>query len=774
MKKLSTLLCLSASIFGWSQDFNEIAKHIAFDRSEEDRFGYAVDITDNYAIVGAYADDFGEVDPNMGSAYIFEKTGANDWTFVQKIINSDQDDYDRFGWSVAIDGDYAVVGAYGEDENVDDDENLSKAGSAYIFERGDDGVWVEVQKIVPSDREEDDQFGWAVDISGSTILVGAPHEDHDEAGGSFIFRTGSVYLFDRGDDGVWTESQKVVAWDRQPDSGGGDETMSVWHYIDIDYGDLFGSAVSISGDFMIVGARNGDYNADGTGGVDQSGTAYIYRRVGGTWLPDQKVTAISRHGWDRFGYSVAIDSNVAIVGAKAEDHGLGGEFLHNSGSAFIYTRDETGFWGVQKVLPSERGVGDHFGISVGIDGDFLVIGAESNNHIEETLENTGAAFIFEKNDDGTWSETQKISASDKRYDDVFAECIRISDHTIIAGAWQQDLNEISEDSIVDAGAAYFFSNLICEELLVEQSVELCSGETLTIGEHVYDASGDYIDTLHTLVGCDSIVHTSLYIAEPLLLDQNVTLCSGEAYEIGDHVYDLSGEYIDTLVSLDGCDSIVHTNLSILDEIIFEQSIELCAGETISVGASVYSETGEYENLLTSIDGCDSTVFTSLTVAPAIDVTINFEDVITLAGGDPTVETTTFQWVTCPDYDGIDGATEQTFTATENGDYAVIITDGGCSDTSECVTISHVGLTQNNLDDISIYPNPSQGMITIQLPPEMNTVSVTISDQLGAVVFSTTLSDQQQTFDFNHLATGTYFVMLTANEKQVIHKLVIRS
>ena len=83
----------------------------------------------------------------MGSAYIYHREMDGNWTFVQKIYNSDQDDYDRFGWSVAIDGDLIVVGAYREDHNVMDGGLLSNAGSAYIFERNDAGVWNQIKKL---------------------------------------------------------------------------------------------------------------------------------------------------------------------------------------------------------------------------------------------------------------------------------------------------------------------------------------------------------------------------------------------------------------------------------------------------------------------------------------------------------------------------------------------------------------------------------------------------------------------------------------------------
>ena len=192
------------------QTFTEIIKVIAGDREEQDRFGWSVAISGNYAIVGAYGDDFGASDPNMGSAYIFEKTGIADWTFVQKIFNSDQDDYDRFGWSVAIDGDIAVIGAYAEDHDVSDGAPLSSAGSVYVFERDGGGVWNQTQKIVPSDREAGDEFGWSVAISGSTLIVGSHYDNEDEDDLNYMYHAGSAYIFDRLGDGTWIQSQKIV------------------------------------------------------------------------------------------------------------------------------------------------------------------------------------------------------------------------------------------------------------------------------------------------------------------------------------------------------------------------------------------------------------------------------------------------------------------------------------------------------------------------------------------------------------------------------------
>lgn len=701
------------SFIGKAQTFTEIIKSTAFDRDIDDRLGYAVDISGNYAIVGAYGDDFGALNPNMGSAYIFEKTGIEDWTFVQKIQSSDQDDYDRFGWSVAINGSYVVVGAYAEDEDENDLNYLSKAGSAYIFERDSVGTWIEVQKIVASDRDTSDEFGWTVDISGETIIVGAHHEGHDELGGDFIFKSGSVYAFDRGLDGVWTESQKIVAWDRQADSGGGDETINIWHYQDIDYGDLFGCSIALSGDFMIVGAHNGDYNPDGFGGIDQAGAAYIFHRVGGVWEDDQKVCATFRGGWDRYGYSVDIDSNIAVVGAKAEDESeFEAAFLHNAGSAYIYERGVDGIWfTVQKIDASDRGVGDHFGIDVAVENDIMIIGAESNNFDEfeaDELNNAGAAYIFEKADDGTWSEIQKIDASDRVLEDWFGNALAISEHTILVGAWQQDFNEIGLDSLKDAGAAYFFSSLLCSSEATEQSISICAGESLEVGYSIYTETGIYIDTLLNSGACDSIVTTNLFV-EP------------------------------TIAS--------------------EQTFNICSGQTVTVGESTYSDTGEYTDIFTSLSGCDSIVTTFINVVAEIDISVTVIDVTTLSSNEPLAGSTSFQWVKCDTWEPIAGATSQNYEVTENGNYAVIISKDFCNDTSECYAITSLGLNPEEKNDIQLYPNPSHGIVMLAIDTKYIGTYLSIYSLLGELIFEGTISSSQMTLDLSQFEKGIYMLRI---------------
>jgi hypothetical protein len=759
-----------------AQTFTEVIKASAFDRSAEDRMGYAVDISDDYAIVGAYGDDYGDSNPNMGSAYIFEKTGIEDWTFVQKINNSDQDDYDRFGWSVAIDGDFAVVGAYGEDHDEEDGAYLSKAGSAYIFERDAFGIWNEVQKIVASDRDTSDEYGWTVEVSGNTIIVGAHKEGHDEIGEEFIFRSGSVYVYDRGDDDLWTETQKVIAWDRQADSGGGDEDLDIWHYQDIDYGDLFGCSIGLSGDYMIVGAHNGDYNVDGMSGISQAGAAYIFKRDAGVWESDQKVIATVRGGWDRYGYSVAIDSNVAVVGAKAEDHSeFEAAFLHNAGSAYIYTRDITGLWGAQKIDASDRDVGDHFGIEVGVAGNYMIVGAEAQNYdedVEDELGNAGAAYIFEKNDDGSWDEIQKIDASDRDSLDLFGDAVAISEHSIIVGAWQQDLDSASMLYTEDAGAAYFFSSITCTAEYFTQELDLCAGESLEVGLSVYTETGTYVDTLLSSDACDSIIITNLLVSPLIEIAETVHLCFGETYEIGGSAYEESGPYLDTLMSVSGCDSLVTTELSIAEDNVLEQSFDICSGESVIVGESVYTETGTYTDIFEFGESCDSTVITEVNVITEIDITLDVSGLPTLASNEPEGGSTSYQWIKCDPFDIIGGATAIDYTPIEDGEYAVIIEKDFCIDTSVCYLIEGAGFTKASQGHLKVYPNPSKGLVTIKLAKGATRGEIILYNNLGAIVSRSFVESNAAVFDFTELANGIYMLHIISDGEMSQRKIRI--
>jgi hypothetical protein len=382
----------------WVDTGDTEVKIQASDKQGSDLFGYSVAIDGDYAIVGSRNEDTGAAD--AGAAYIFKRDGTS-WSEQAKIQASDKQGSDMFGHSVAISGDYAIVGALYED--------TTDAGAAYIFKR-DGTSWTEQAKIQASDKQAYDLFGNSVSISEDYAIVGAPYED------SSATDAGAAYIFKR-DGTSWTEQTKIQA---------SDPGANV----------LFGHSVAISGDYAIVGAHQED------AGAADAGAAYIFKRDGTSWTEQAKIQASDKQMGDQFGYSVAISGDYAIVGSQQED--AGGT---NAGAAYIFKRDGTSWTEQTKIQASDPGVDDRFGYSVAISGDYAIVGA----HQEDTgAADAGAAYIF-KRDGTSWTEQAKIQASDKAGSDQFGFSVAISGDYTVVGALYEDTGD------TNAGGAYIYS-----------------------------------------------------------------------------------------------------------------------------------------------------------------------------------------------------------------------------------------------------------------------------------------------------------------------------
>jgi hypothetical protein len=269
-------------------------KLTAADGAALDMFGITVALSDDTAVVGAYNDDVG-ANTNQGSAYVFVRSGTT-WSQQQQLTAADGAADDRFGWSVAIAGDTAVVGAPYDDVGAKADQ-----GSAYIFVRGGT-AWSQQQQLTAADGGADDLFGWSVAISGETAVVGAVCDDVGANADQ-----GSAYVFVRSGT-AWSQQQKLTT----ADGAAYDE---------------FGESVAISGETTVVGA-----DWDTVGANAYQGSAYVFARSGTTWSEQQKLTAADGAAEDDFGISVAIAGESAVVGARYDDVGAN----TNQGSAYVF------------------------------------------------------------------------------------------------------------------------------------------------------------------------------------------------------------------------------------------------------------------------------------------------------------------------------------------------------------------------------------------------------------------------------------------------------
>jgi hypothetical protein len=377
---------------GWREE----AKLVASDPEENDSFGKSVSASGDVVVVGAdYEDDAGS---NAGAAYIFRYDGA-DWLEEKKLRPYDArdiEDHHGFGRSVAVAGDYIVVGADGDDEAEED------AGAAYLY-RYDGARWSSKAKFLRSDADSRDNLGLSVAVSGDVVLVGG-ESGWDRGIPALVYNLAGVI------------NKRLNVSDGAPE-------------------DRFGSSVSVSGNAVLTGA----YMNDDLG--LSSGSAYIHRFDGPDWLEEAKLLAHDGDASDWFGYSVALSGDVAVVGSPQDDDlGL------NSGSAYIFRYDGTTWVEEAKLLPKYGDVGAYFGFSVAISGDVVVIGAYKDDELGTDY---GSAYIF-RYDGSNWYEEAKFLPYGMTAPGRFGHSVSIAGDVVVIGAERDD--DLGEDS----GSAYVY------------------------------------------------------------------------------------------------------------------------------------------------------------------------------------------------------------------------------------------------------------------------------------------------------------------------------
>ena len=369
---------------------------------------------------------------------------------------------DSYGSSVSMSGDLVVVGAPFDDDG---------RGKVYVYRRKGLELFEEEAMLTTDPRNRIDYFGGSVSISGNTIVVGARFDDERARD------AGAAYVFEKI-DGMWRRTAKLTA----PDG---------------DIEDHFGSAVSISGDTIAIGAPRDDDNGRNSGSVyifiragdgwslltklaprstqvgsffglslhlkqnrliigapltdardinDDSGAIYIYEKMGNFWrLGIDGMPNPSRERDGNFGLSVSIDGNRAIVGAPGDLEGRGRAYILIRSTVFGIT-----LWIAEDTLTASDGQrNDQFGTSVSLDGDLAVVGAVKAQILGQR---SGAAYVFRRSQkDDEWQERVKLSARDGEDSAYFGKAVFLEGREISVGAPDDD-NENGDH----AGGVYMF------------------------------------------------------------------------------------------------------------------------------------------------------------------------------------------------------------------------------------------------------------------------------------------------------------------------------
>ncbi len=446
---MKNFLCLLALLV-WSvscmqaQSWNEIIKTVASDRATEDNYGYSVAIDGEHAVIGARTKDVmdnGTLRQQTGAVYFLHYENGS-WNEIQaEIIPESMSNEQYFGFSVSISGNYALVSAPGKS---------SRRGSVYVY-RYENGIWIYSHVITAFDAELSDEFGYSVSMSGDYAIIGSRYEDHDETGSILtkVSNAGSAYIYHLTDT-TWALMQKIVASDRESS-------------------DNFGFSVSISGDYAIVGAYGEDHDLNGSSKKSAAGSAYIYHNDNGTWSEVTKIVASDRASYDNFGYNVCIDGNYAIVGARNADA--------SAGSAYVFYNNNGSWSETQNLEPEDLEGGDLFSFAISIDGNYAVISA----YRDDT--DAGSLYTY-RNMAGTWVQNSKVVSSDITDNDNFGFSVAMSGDQIIAGAIYENHDAAGGNEINHAGSAYFFKADYSPILAPTEVSEITEATAVSGGEIV--------------------------------------------------------------------------------------------------------------------------------------------------------------------------------------------------------------------------------------------------------------------------------------------------
>jgi hypothetical protein len=333
----------------------------------------------------------------------------------------------------------------------------------------DSAVPAQKAYLKASNTDAGDFFGFAVAVSGNTVVVGAHMEDSGAVGvngdqeSDAASGAGAVFVFVQ--DGTnWLQEAYL-----KPSNTGAL--------------DAFGYSVAISGDTIVVGAREEDSNATGVNGNGannsalSSGAAYVFVRSGTNWTQQAYLKASNTGAGDNFGQSVSISSDTIVVGARGEKSnatGVNGNQVDDSlllaGAAYVFVRSGTNWTQQAYLKASNTGSVDFFGESVSVSIDTIIIaapGESSNatgvngNQIDNSAASAGAAYVFVRNG-GSWSQQAYLKASNTGAGDLFGRWVGVSGDTAIVGAIGEASNSMgvngnqSDNSTTNAGAAYVF------------------------------------------------------------------------------------------------------------------------------------------------------------------------------------------------------------------------------------------------------------------------------------------------------------------------------
>ena len=786
------ILLLSSHSIATSQGYFELANLTATDVNFNERVGFAVDHEDTQLIVGSIGDQTDENNMNpilaAGAAYIYTMGSP----IPQKIVPSDRGTNDNFGYAVAIEGDYAVIGKF---------NYLTTSKKAYIFKKNSAGLWQEFQILnIPYGIS----FGHALDINNGTIVVGDPRNRVDENNLNILNLAGAIYIFDLDTAGSFVLTQKVVPAVR----------------FELTY---FGHSVSKHDGRIVVGARSDNWNEDNVSFSLNAGSSYIFHQDStGNWNEKQKIVASDRVSYQYFGEDVAIHGDFAAVGASFEKRDANGlNSISEAGATYLYKyNNSTEEWDeIQKIVAEDRLVNQRFGWSIDMSDGLLAIGAPwGEDQFIEVYKDCGFA---------SWTYFQNLTPSDGHIDDRFGWSVSTTETFIMGGAQTNNILDSSGTTQFNAGSVYVFYNFPCDlPSITNAEVDVnCLTNVADISItgnlnspsnswHVY--TGDCGDNL---IGISNVNNfsttlpagtTAIFIRGedgPGCVNEECGVCFNVTIGAFDDNIQPVAVCQDITVYLDNAGTV-----SIVDTDIDGGSYDNCGNVNMAAAPLTYDcdDIGDNTATLQIWDDsgnsafCNATVTVSDTmnlVVDCMDITISLD-----ASGNTSITEADIDGGT---YDNCNpvfmAAAPKNFNTTHLGDntvwlqvwnnygefgyctanvhvvnYSALVTNDSSDPTSIILQkpndgISEVGYPQilSEHTEIKIFPNPAISEFTISSSSKypIDKVSVLNSYLSEVKTYAYDVESNERRLSTDGLSQGIYFIMIYSGEETYVQKLI---
>ena len=306
--------------------------------------------------------------------------------------------------------------------------------------------------------------------------------------------------------------------------------------------------------------------------------------------------------------------------------------------------------------------------------------------------------------------------------------------------------------------------LYCSAETNQTTQAICQGENLQFGSQNLSLSGVYNEVFLNSDGCDSSVTLTLNVNPIYATNQTISICSNDSVVIGNSVYTQSGTYQNIFTSQNGCDSTITTQLIVLTNYETTQNETICEGAEFIYNGDTLTETGNYAYAYQAQNGCDSTHILQITVESAIEPQISemngILSTVTLANQ--------YEWIDCNSNTPVmPSQTSNEFSPLSSGSYAVQITINQCNWISDCFEFTHATVDNSNINDFTLFPNPATTYLKLSSVEDKKIESAYIADKLGRIVKILTGFELTEGIDVSSLCNGTY-ILFILDESQNRH------